>query len=87
MSIILGLLKSDTRWPDLVGVTCRPWPGPGQHRSLPGDLAHLDDFIATRDVAFGLWFVGTAQTNPVFRADLDQVLGDVSYSLDALLGD
>jgi phosphotransferase family enzyme len=27
-----------------------------RHRPLPpGDLAHLDDFIATRDVAFGLW--------------------------------
>lgn len=61
--------------------------GYAQHRPPPGDLAHLDDFIATRDVAFGLWFVGTAQTNPVFRADLDQVLANVGYSLDALLGD
>ncbi len=58
-----------------------------QHRSLPGDLAHLDDFIASRDVAFGLWFTGTAQTSPVFRADLDQVLGNIGCSLDALLGD
>jgi len=59
-----------------------------QHRSPPsGDLAHLDDFIATRDVAFGLWFTGTAQANPAFRADLDQVLGNIGRSLDALLGD
>src|SRR6185312_13535401 len=26
-----------------------------QHRPLPGDLTLIDDFIATRDVAFGLW--------------------------------
>jgi hypothetical protein len=43
-----------------------------QHRPPPGDLALLDDFIATRDVAFGLWFTGTAQANPAFRADLDE---------------
>ena len=58
-----------------------------QHRPPPGDLAQLDDFIATRDVAFGLWFTGTAQANPVFRADLDQVQGNIGHSLDALLGD
>ena len=34
-----------------------------QHRPLPGDLTLIDDFIATRDVAFGLWFTGTAQAN------------------------
>ncbi len=59
-----------------------------QRRSPPsGDLAHLDDFIATRDVAFGLWSTATAQANPAFRADLDQVLGNIARSLDALLGD
>ncbi|HEX7269472.1 MAG TPA: phosphotransferase [Streptosporangiaceae bacterium] len=58
-----------------------------QHRPLPPGLAHLDDFIAARDVAFGLWFAGTAQVNPVFRADLDQVLRNIGRSLDALLGD
>jgi Ser/Thr protein kinase RdoA (MazF antagonist) len=59
-----------------------------QHRPLPpGGLAHLDDFIAARDVAFGLWFAGTAQVNPVFRADLDHVLTNTGRSLDALLGD
>lgn len=61
--------------------------GYAQHRPPPGDLAHLDDFIATRDVAFGLWFTGTAQANPEFRADLDQVLRNIGRSLDALLGD
>jgi hypothetical protein len=52
-----------------------------------GDLAHLDDFIAARDVAFGLWFAGNAQVSPAFRADLDEVLASVGRSLDALLGD
>jgi Ser/Thr protein kinase RdoA (MazF antagonist) len=62
--------------------------GYAQHRPPPsGDLAHLDDFIATRDVAFGLWFTGTAQVNPAFRADLDQVLASIARSLDTLLGD
>jgi len=36
-------------------------PGPG---SLPPGLAHPGDFIASREVAFGLWFTGTAQVNP-----------------------
>jgi Ser/Thr protein kinase RdoA (MazF antagonist) len=55
-----------------------------RHRPLPGDLAHLDDFIATRDVAFGLWFTGTAQVNPAFRAELDEVQQSISRSLDTL---
>ena len=56
-----------------------------QHRPLPpGDLTHLDDFIATREVAVGLWLTGTAQVNPVFRADLDQVHEDIGHSLDTL---
>jgi len=58
-----------------------------RHRPLPpGGLAHLDDFIAAREVAFGLWFIGTAQVNPAFRADLDQVQQDIGRSLDTLLG-
>ena len=52
-----------------------------------GGLAHLDDFIAARDVAFGRWFAGNAQVSPAFRADLDEVLASVGRSLDALLGD
>ena len=56
-----------------------------QHRPLPpGGLAHLDDFIATREVAIGLWFTGTAQVNPVFRAELGQVQEDIGHSLDIL---
>jgi Ser/Thr protein kinase RdoA (MazF antagonist) len=55
------------------------------HRSLSGDhLAYLDTFIALREVAFGLWFVGTAQVNPVFRDRLHNVLGAIARSLDAL---
>ena len=57
-----------------------------QHRPLPpAGLAHLDDFIATREVAIGLWFTGAAQVNPAFRAELDQVQQDISHSLDILL--
>jgi Ser/Thr protein kinase RdoA (MazF antagonist) len=57
-----------------------------RHRPLPpGALAHLDDFIATREVAFGLWFAATAQVNPVFRAELDQMQADIARSLDTLL--
>ena len=56
-----------------------------QHRPLPpGGLTHLDDFIATREVAIGLWFTGTAQVNPMFRAELDQVQADIGHSLDTL---
>ena len=57
-----------------------------RHRPLlAGGLTHLDDFIAAREVAFGLWYAGTAQVNPVFLTDLEQVLADVSRSLDTLL--
>ncbi|HEX6470757.1 MAG TPA: phosphotransferase [Streptosporangiaceae bacterium] len=57
-----------------------------QHRPLPpGGLAHLDDFIAAREVEFGLWFTGVAQVNPVLRAGLGQVQADIGRSLDALL--
>ena len=55
------------------------------HRPLPADhLAHLDTFIAVREVAFGLWFVGTAQVNPVFRDRLHTVQGGIARSLNAL---
>ena len=37
------------------------------------DLARLDDFIAVRQVAFDLWYTGTAQVNPAFAARLDVV--------------
>ena len=56
-----------------------------RHRPLPpGGLAHLDDFIATREVAFMLWFTGTAQVNPVFRGELGQVQADTGRYLDIL---
>lgn len=56
-----------------------------RYRALPTDqLVHLDDFIATREVAFGLWFVGTAQVNPAFRDGLDHQLAAITKSLDAL---
>ncbi len=37
------------------------------------DVTHLDDFIALRQVAFDLWYTGTAQVNPAFAARLDDV--------------
>jgi Ser/Thr protein kinase RdoA (MazF antagonist) len=37
------------------------------------DVAHLDDFIALRQVAFDLWYTGTAQVNPAFAERLDIV--------------
>ena len=37
------------------------------------DLDHLDDFIALRQVAFDLWYTGTAGVNPAFAARLDKV--------------
>ena len=37
------------------------------------DVRHLDDFIALRQVAFDLWYTGTAQVNSAFSARLDKV--------------
>jgi hypothetical protein len=37
------------------------------------DVEHLDDFIALRQVAFDLWYTGTAEVNPAFAARLDRV--------------
>ena len=59
-----------------------------RHRPLPeGQLAHLDAFIAAREVAFALWFAGTAEVNPDFRDQLGDVLAARRpRSLGALLG-
>jgi Ser/Thr protein kinase RdoA (MazF antagonist) len=37
------------------------------------DVGYLDDYIALRQVAFDLWYTGTAQVNPAFSARLDRV--------------
>ena len=37
------------------------------------DVTQLDDFIAVRQVAFDLWYTGTAQVNPAFAARLEDV--------------
>lgn len=58
--------------------------GYSEHRALP-DLTHLDAFMATRHVAYGLWFAGMAQVNPGFAADLDEVMDYTHRSLDRLL--
>jgi len=41
------------------------------HRSI--DASQIDDYIAVRQVAFGLWYTGMAQVNPAFAARLDVV--------------
>jgi len=56
------------------------------HRPLPAEhIAHIDTFIAVREVAFGLWFVGTAQVNPVFHERMPRELDAIGRSLAALL--
>ncbi|MFT4167457.1 MAG: phosphotransferase [Microlunatus sp.] len=37
------------------------------------EVIDLDEFIAIRQVAFDLWYTGTAQVNPAFAERLDQV--------------
>ena len=57
-----------------------------QHRQLTDEqLSHLDVWIAAREVAFGLWFAGTAQVNPAFRDLLGRELTAIARSLDTLL--
>jgi Ser/Thr protein kinase RdoA (MazF antagonist) len=58
-----------------------------EHRPLPIDqLSTLDAFIAAREVAFGLWLVGMAETRPAFREELPAELGHIERSLGTLLG-
>jgi len=60
--------------------------GYSQHRDLPAEqVSYLDDYIAARQVAFALWFVGTAQVNPAFAADLDEVLAYSAEMIPPLL--
>jgi Ser/Thr protein kinase RdoA (MazF antagonist) len=58
-----------------------------EHRPLPVDqLRHLDAFIAAREVAFGLWFVGMAETRPAFRKQLPAEFGYIERALGIVLG-
>jgi Ser/Thr protein kinase RdoA (MazF antagonist) len=70
--------------PDYAGIRTALLDGYADSRELP-DVTHLDDFIATRDVALGLWFAGMAQVNPAFAEDLDDVMEDIGLRLDRLL--
>lgn len=57
-----------------------------KHRPLDKEqLEHLDTFIAAREVIFGLWYVGMAQTRESFRAALPAELGHIQRSLGILL--
>jgi Ser/Thr protein kinase RdoA (MazF antagonist) len=59
-----------------------------EHRQLPDDqLRHLDVFIAAREVAFGLWLAGMAQTRPAFREELAAEFEHIERSLGIVLGD
>jgi Ser/Thr protein kinase RdoA (MazF antagonist) len=58
--------------------------GYADHRALP-DLTHLDTFIATRHVAFALWYAGTAQLNPAFATNLTKTMTWTHQSLNQLL--
>ena len=58
-----------------------------EHRPLPVDrIEHLDAFIATREVAFGLWLVGMAETRPSFSENLAAEFGYIERSLGLVLG-
>lgn len=58
-----------------------------QHRPLPSEQMHyIDAFIAAREVAFGLWLVGMAETHASFRAELAEELGYIERSLSIVLG-
>ena len=58
-----------------------------EHRSLPAEqIEHLDAFIAAREVAFGLWFVGMAESRPSFRENLAAEFGYIERSLRLVLG-
>lgn len=57
-----------------------------EHRPLPAEqMEHLDAFIAAREVAFGLWLVGMAETRPAFRKELPAEFGYIERSLRIVL--
>ena len=57
-----------------------------EHRPLPSDqMVHLDAFIAAREVAFGLWLVGMAESRPSFRDALPAEFGYIERSLRIVL--
>ena len=59
-----------------------------EHRPLPIDLLrHLDAFIAAREVAFGLWIAGMAQSRPAFREELPVEFSYIERSLRIVLSD
>lgn len=43
-----------------------------EHREL--HVTHLDDFVATGQVAFDLWYIGMAQVNEVFAGRIDRLV-------------
>jgi len=58
-----------------------------RHRPLPPEQRrHLDAFIAAREVAFGLWLVGMAESRASFREQLPTELAHIERSLGIVLG-
>jgi Ser/Thr protein kinase RdoA (MazF antagonist) len=84
LAVALWELRDRQDYPAYRDATLR---GYGRHRSMPTDqLAMLDDFIAVREVAFGLWYAGTARLNPEYAHQLDHELTRCQRSIDTLLG-
>jgi Ser/Thr protein kinase RdoA (MazF antagonist) len=57
----------------------------GYRSVLPLDADGLDDFIALREVAFGLWYAGNAQVDPRFQAGFAKTLDYCARSITSLL--
>ena len=56
------------------------------HRPLSDDeLRHVDPFIAAREVAFGLWLVGMAESRPALRENVASELAFVERGLRMVL--
>jgi Ser/Thr protein kinase RdoA (MazF antagonist) len=68
LAVTLWELRDEPDYPRYRDALCASYTA-----SRPMDLAHLDDYIAMRQVAFDLWYTGTAEVNPAFAARRDKV--------------
>lgn len=68
LAVALWELRDEPDYPRYRDALCASYT---TERSI--DLTHLDDYIAVRQVAFDLWYTGTAEVNPAFAARLDRV--------------
>jgi Ser/Thr protein kinase RdoA (MazF antagonist) len=80
LAVALWELRRRDDYPAFHDALCE---GYAAHRRLPpGDL---DAFIAVREVAFGLWYVGMSRVNSGFRANLNATAAGIERSLTRLL--